>query len=114
MDPSDHRDEPLDGADCAACGQSVPGRGIRRLAEREDLAFVELHCPGCGSVSLAILAAADPAGLAEGSDARQRRPPVDVDDVLAMHEFLAAWGGDLRELLSPPAPDAPERRTGAA
>ena len=114
MDPSDHRDDLLDGADCAACGQSVPGRGIRRLAEREDLAFVELHCTSCGSVSLAILAAADPVGLIEASNARPGRPPVDVDDVLAMHEFLAAWGGDLRELLSPPAPDAPERRTGAA
>ena len=114
MDPSDHPDELLDGAECAACGQSVPARRIRRLAAREDLAFVELDCEGCGSVSLAILAAPDPSALADIAGEAHRRPPVNVDDVRAMHDFLAAWSGDLRGLLGPPAPDLPERRSGAA
>ena len=36
------------------------------------------------------------------------------DDVLDMHEFLAVYRGDLRDLLEPPGRDLPSRRTGAA
>jgi len=41
-----------DGVDCAACGQFVPTDRIRVLARRDDIAFVEIHCPSCRSESL--------------------------------------------------------------
>jgi hypothetical protein len=59
MDPRDDLDSLADGVDCAACGQFVPTDRIRVLARREDIAFVEIHCPGCRSESLGIVIAAD-------------------------------------------------------
>ena len=57
MDPRDDLDSLADGVDCAACGQFVPTDRIRVLARRDDIAFVEIHCPGCRSESLGIVIA---------------------------------------------------------
>jgi hypothetical protein len=84
----------MDRAECAACGQPVPGERIRVLARRDELTFAELPCAGCGSTGLAIFVG--PADTLE-------RPPIDADDVLEMHTFLASWHGDLRALLGPDA-----------
>ena len=62
MDPRDDLDSLADGVDCAACGRFVPTDRIRVLARRDDIAFVEIHCPGCRSESLGIVIAADPDG----------------------------------------------------
>jgi hypothetical protein len=59
MDPRDDLDSLADGVDCAACGRFVPTDGIRVLARRDDIAFVEIHCPGCRSESLGIVIAAE-------------------------------------------------------
>ena len=59
MDPRDDLDSLADGVDCAACGQFVPTDRIRVLARRDDIAFVEIHCPGCRSESLGIVIASD-------------------------------------------------------
>jgi len=61
MDPRDDLDSLADGVDCAACGQFVPTDGIRVLARRDDIAFVEIHCPGCRSESLGIVIASEDA-----------------------------------------------------
>ena len=66
MDPRDDLDSLADGVDCAACGQFVPSDRIRVLARRDDIAFVEIHCPGCRSESLGIVIASD---ADEASDA---------------------------------------------
>ena len=59
MDPRDDLDSLADGVDCAACGQFVPTDGIRVLARRDDIAFLEIHCPGCRSESLGIVIASE-------------------------------------------------------
>src|SRR5438876_3810337 len=59
VDPRDDLDSLADGVDCAACGQFVPTDRIRVLARRDDIAFVEIHCPACRSESLGILIAAE-------------------------------------------------------
>ena len=59
MDPRDDLDSLADGVDCAACGQFVPTDRIRVLARRDDIAFVEIHCPGCRSESLGIVIAGE-------------------------------------------------------
>jgi hypothetical protein len=71
MDPRDDLDSLADGVDCAACGQFVPSDRVRVLARRDDIAFVEIHCPGCRSESLGIVIAADADdadGTADGDD----------------------------------------------
>lgn len=113
----DHRGLPerLTGAGCTSCGAAVPVDRIAVLADRGDLAFVELSCAACGSRTLGVVVAAGPgqAGavldtarhpeLDPGAEARLAgRPPLAFDDVLAMRRFLATWEGDLRSLLDHP------------
>ena len=91
------------------------------LADRGDLAFVELDCPACGSRTMSLVlrdstdpdahvldTAADPA-LEPVPFPRLR--PIDEDDVLAVGRLLAAWNGDLRTLVEGRG-DAPMERAG--
>jgi hypothetical protein len=116
MDRPDHPERFLGGADCAACGASVPASRVRLLAERDDLVFAELGCSSCGSVSLAIVVRAAPTFDAPVSPEAGARAgaPLAADDVLDMHEFLAGYRGDVRGLLRPRRRDVSDRRTGAA
>ena len=105
MEPRDRPFDLVDGGDCAACGAPVPSRDVRLLARREDLAFAELPCSACGSVSLAIFVGSDPASAERPS--APDRPSIGPDDVLDMHLLLEAWTGDLRTLLGSRSDGAP-------
>ena len=96
MEPRDRSSDLVSGAACAACGRPVSDDRVRVLASREDVAFAEVPCEECGSVSLAIFA------RASDELAADTLPPVGPDDVLDMHAFLASWTGDLRTLVDPP------------
>lgn len=101
MDPRD-RPDVVDGAECAACGCPVPADATRVLARREDLAFVELGCAACGSVSLSIrLGPVDDGWIRHGAATADDGPSIGADDVLDMHIFLAGYRGDLRGLVGP-------------
>jgi hypothetical protein len=80
MDPRDDLDSLGGGVDCAACGVAVPTERIRVLARRDDIAFVEIHCPTCRSESLGIVIAADEEGV-----------DVHAEDGLAVGPGVA-WG----------------------
>ena len=94
---------------CTACGGPLEVGRIRVLAEREDLAFVELPCASCGSTALAMVTGlpsgepfVDASGNGEipaGDEARSAAPPIDEEDVLAMRRLLRSHRGDLRSLL---------------
>jgi hypothetical protein len=107
MDPRDHPRPLHDGAACTACGATVPTGQIRVLAQRDDVAFVELECPACDSTTLALLI--DPVG-AGGSTTldvdedvvggrmamgRSVGRPISEADVEALRRDLAEWDGDL-------------------
>lgn len=68
MDPRDDLDSLGAGVDCAACGGLVPNDRVRVLARRDDIAFVEIHCPACRSESLGIVVATDDDPGADGPD----------------------------------------------
>jgi hypothetical protein len=104
MDPRDRQDV-ADGAECAACGRPVPPDATRVLAEREDLAFVELGCAACGSVSLSIRLGSIDMALGRS---------IGADDVLDMHQFLAGYRGDLRGLVGRASERGRPDATGAA
>jgi hypothetical protein len=113
MDQRDQPDLILGGADCAACGATVPASRIRLLAERDDLVFAELACVVCGSRSRAIVVRAAPTpDPVTARPADPSRPAVASDDVLDMHEFLAAYDGDLRTLFQQDDSQHRHRRTG--
>jgi hypothetical protein len=106
---SSDRPRPLpDGAACTACGASVPTGRIRILARRDDLAFVELACPECGSAAIGLLVPAASAGdgpvldvASDASTAGGPAPrnatvrPITEADVAAVRADLDAWDGDL-------------------
>ncbi|HEV8403923.1 MAG TPA: hypothetical protein VGQ31_12915 [Candidatus Limnocylindrales bacterium] len=107
MGPSDRPRLLPDGAACTACGAPVPTGRIRILARRDDLAFVELACPDCGSAAIGLLVpAASGAGSAvldvaadapAAGPAPGRAPARSITeaDVAAVRADLAAWDGDL-------------------
>jgi len=107
----DHRGlrKRLAGADCTSCGAAIVGDGIVVLADRGDVAFVQLTCQDCGSrtLSLVVGGAAGPrldtAGHPELDPATEARlassPALAEADVADMHRFLDGWQGDLRTLL---------------
>ncbi len=107
------------GSGCARCGRPYPAEGIRVLAQRDEIAFVQLICFECQVQTLALVTGVRP--LAEGADdepggadgaavgftisggssARPigSRPAITDDDVLEMHAFLADYQGDMQGLL---------------
>lgn len=80
---------------------------MRVLARRDDLAFIELSCPGCGSAALGLLMApatwGDEPVLDVAADLPTTGPerdpamppPISQADVDAIRADLAAWQGDL-------------------
>lgn len=105
------------GAGCTRCGQPYAAPGIRVLAQREEIAFVQLVCFGCQTQTLALVTGAPATddgsiGLGEdvlgdptaaGSDdfeaaLRRRGPPISEAEVLEMRAYLAEYEGDVRGL----------------
>ena len=105
MGPQDRLGALLDGMGCTVCDEHVPGHRIRVLARRDDLLFLQLDCPACGSTSLGF--AADATNRPE-ADRLAGAAPVSSNDVLDMHVFLDSWAGDLDDLVRP---DGPARRS---
>jgi len=107
----DHRGlrKRLAGADCTSCGAAIVGDGIVVLADRGDVAFVQLTCQDCGSRTLSLVVgdAARPRldtarhpELDPATEARLASSPALAEaDVADMHRFLDGWQGDLRALL---------------
>jgi hypothetical protein len=99
----------LAGAGCASCGAAILGEGIDVLADRGDVAFVQLTCQACGSRTLSLVTS-DPAHpqldtqrhpeLDPATEARLAGvPPLAESDVIEMQCFLDGWSGDLRSIL---------------
>ena len=108
----------LEGTGCTSCGAAIDADGIAVLADRGDVAFVELRCGACGSRTMAVVVrgegsgpVADTAAHPELDPATEARlagaPPLGQEDVAAMARFLEGWQGDLRSLLDR-RPDRPE------
>jgi hypothetical protein len=118
MDRQDRLRALLRGTSCTVCGDPLGAERIRILAEREELAFVELPCPACGATTLGMVtlrpdgdAFLDVSGYGEFGPADEARfggaRPLAADDVLDMHTFLAGYRGSLSELLEDRRPDGP-------
>jgi len=92
---------------CASCGRGYQPEGIRMLAERDGLWFVDLGCLMCGSTATAIVTIVLDDGDEPRADDPELKPlaatlraaPVDLDDVLDVHQLLAGHEGDLLALL---------------
>lgn len=111
MEPLDRLRALLAATSCTVCGRPIDPARIRILAQRDDLTFVELPCRACGVVALGMVTFVDEPSpsprrrlrygeFTAADEARfADRPPISADDVLAVHELLSSWRGDLRSLL---------------
>jgi hypothetical protein len=96
----------LMGTGCARCGQPYGAQGIRVLAQREEIAFVQLVCEACQIQTLALVTGL-PAGRQDdeqleataGSPAPGEGLAITEADVVDMRAFLADYRGDIRGLL---------------
>ena len=95
MDPLDHRLVLPDGPRCTVCDERVPADRVKLLAWRDDLCFLRLDCSACLSTTLGFSAG----GQMDGQRVVTPPDPISTDDVLDMHQLLAAWRGDLTGLL---------------
>ena len=122
------------GAGCTRCGHPYAAHGIRVLAQREEIAFVQLVCDACQTQTLALVTgalvpdegapgaedgaqesenvlASDP-GLDDWAErAHLPGPPISEADVLAMEAYLADYEGDVRGLFDGPSEPGPGRGT---
>jgi hypothetical protein len=98
----------LTGAGCTSCGAAVSIDRIAVLADRGDVAFIQLDCAACGSRTMSVVLRDDPdsPALDTAADARPipwgrtpARSPIEPEDVVAVRLLLAGWQGDLRGLL---------------
>ncbi len=120
MDPREPFDARLVGLRCTACDGAIPPDGIRPVAEREDLAFIELRCPHCHTRTIGLLTPVhdgrhavqlDLARYGEFDPTDEVRlaggRTLESGDVEAMRGFLAGWRGDVRSLLETPRSGQP-------
>ena len=130
MDGPDWLRTQLTSFTCPACGRRYRGSKIRLLAERDGLFFVDLDCARCGSHTVAIVtveiddASASITDISDLTLSTDELPihlgeglPIGAalvtpDDVLEMHEFLAAFDGNFGRLFAQGAQssDGAERR----
>jgi hypothetical protein len=92
----------LMGTGCGRCGQPYGAQGIRVLAQREEIAFVQLVCEACQIQTLALVTGL-PAGQRDdggpGNPAPGEGLAITEADVVDMRAFLADYRGDIRGLL---------------
>jgi hypothetical protein len=114
MDRQDDLRALMDGLTCTVCDEPVPPAGIRLLASRDDLVFLQLDCKACASTTLGfVMTGNGDGGPLEAADAVDPdAPPVSADDVLDMYQLLAGWTGDLASLVRDGEPDDAASRTG--
>lgn len=97
--------------DCAACGQPYGEAHIGLIAQREELYFVDLSCPHCGSQAVAIVTVQVDADMTPESrevlvgglpqaGVRDGSPVITIDDVIDAHALLRDFDGDLRQLVA--------------
>jgi transcription elongation factor Elf1 len=118
MDSPDWLRTQLTSFTCPACGRRYRGSRIKLLAEREGLFFVDLDCSRCGSHTVAIVTvesddnelsiidasdielAVDLEPEHLGEELPENLQLVTADDVLDMHQLLAGYDGDMKDLLA--------------
>ena len=89
--------------DCGVCGANHASSEIRLLGRLDSAWMVRVTCSRCEtSIKLLVRVDRERASLSPVKErpARERRPPVSLDDVIDAHEFLERFEGDVQVLLA--------------
>ena len=97
---------------CSVCGHHFAVSDIQVLGNRDRVWAMRVNCRECRTQALLLAVvegkAARPVYTDLAPDEWNRfkdRPPVSVDDVIAMHQYIQSYDGDLSEILEDPLPD---------
>lgn len=105
---------------CSICHRSYEVTDIEVLSRKPDVWMMMVQCPDCHARNFvaAVIGNADTEGaedalrhyatlhesgldvVAESRDEGPSQPVVDIDDLLAMHEFLESFDGDFKQLFA--------------
>lgn len=92
----------LEAVSCAECGSPYTAQDVYIVAQDGEAWAVVAFCPACGAESV-ILAYVDEVDAQDvtviPAETPQDRPPT-LAEVAAWRRFLAAFDGDLRDLLA--------------
>ena len=89
--------------DCGVCGANHASSEIQLLGRLDSAWMVRVTCSRCEtSIKLLVRVDRERASLApiKERSARERRPPVSLDDVIDTHEFLEQFEGDVHALFA--------------
>ena len=92
---------------CGVCGEYYEGKNVKVLGRRDELWFLSVFCPACGSQGL-VAAVIEEGGLPRpigdlgGAEqaAFRNLGPVSADELLDIHVFLKEFDGDFLRLFS--------------
>lgn len=92
---------------CSVCGQRYQVANVNILGHYGELWFTSVFCPACGTQAL-VAAVIKEGKLAEVvTDLTEEEyakfldsAPVEMDDVLDIHNFLKGFGGDFSNLFT--------------
>lgn len=97
---------------CAVCGHHFAVGDIDVVGRRENVWAMRVNCRECRTQALvlAVVNAGTPRPVytdlvPEDWERFKNRPPISIDDVIAMHEYIQSYDGDLSEILEDPLPD---------
>jgi hypothetical protein len=92
---------------CGVCGERYRGENVEVLGHRDDLWFMSVFCPACGSQGLVAAAVKEGEVLRPVTDISEKEQakfcnvgPVSADELLDIHVFLKDFDGDFSRLLS--------------
>ncbi len=97
---------------CAVCGKHFGTSDIQVVGRRDQVWAMRARCRECRSEALLLAQVSETGTRSTYTDlvpeewARfDQAPPVSFDDVIAMHQFLDKYEGDLTEILDEPLPE---------
>lgn len=97
---------------CAVCGHHFGAKDIELVGKRENIWAMQVNCRECHTK--ALLLAVVNQGTARQVDTDlvpedwhrfKNRPPISVDDVISVHEFIQSYAGDFTDILEEPLPE---------
>ena len=91
---------------CSNCDYPYQTEDVSVLGQQGELWFVSVSCPSCGIQGLVAAVVQESSSTEVATDLTgdeyakfAQREAIEINDVLAMHNFLKDFDGDISELL---------------
>jgi hypothetical protein len=96
---------------CGTCGHHFGARDIEPIGKRDNVWALRVNCRECHTKALVLAVVNQGTArqvhtdlLPEDWDRFKDSPPITLDDVIATHEFIQDYSGDLTDILEEPLP----------